>query len=189
MNDSAADGARREGRRWRTILRQVAGWAPDVREEDVTRFDPTEDLRRRSGWWGHHIGSPRLLDVVAFGVALADAEERAWSESDPTVATRAYADRRFLFGDRIVHWVVPLTFTRASGAALRGELLALGDTLRPAPALTGSEGLHPPGEDAYGPTTRPLSIELEPPQVWLRLAAAHPGTARLWLDLAARAGP
>ncbi len=99
----------------------------------------------------------------------------------------------------------------------RDRLLDLGDLGRVAVALSGSEGLIIPGEDSLGPldgdhplgslptgtvmveaTWRSLGgdqAEAEDlatlyetaAQRWISMALAHPGTARLWLDLAHRA--
>ena len=184
----AADGARRDLEVWAAILSACDELMAEAREVDVTGFDPSEDLGRRGRWWSHQFPSVRLPDVVAFGVALAETEVAAWSDDDPIVATRAFEDRRFLFSDRLVHWVVPLTFGIEGTDSLRSLLLALGDRLRPAPILTGDEGLHLPGEDSYGPRSLELEVDLGSPQRWSHLADTHPGTARLWRDLALRAG-
>lgn len=184
---TAADGARRDLGVWRRMLEQAERVLVDAREVDVTGSDPLEDLARRGRWWSHHFPSDRLGDVFAFGVALAEVEVEAWVSDDPVVATRAFEDRRFLFSDRIVHWLVPLTFVVAGSDHIRSDLLDLGDRLRPAPLLTGDEGMHPPGEDSFGPLAVGLRVELGSPQRWSRLQAEHPGTARLWRDLSRRA--
>lgn len=187
MSD-AIIGAGRDLVAWRSLLRLADDVLPTAREQHVTGYDPRADLDRRARWWGHRFRSDHLSDVVAFGVALAVAEVDAWSGDDPVVSTRAFADRRFLFSDRLVHWTVPLTFVTDGAAELRRELLDLGDRLRPAPRLTGDEGMYPPGEDSYGPTGMHLAFDLGPMARWTRLANAHPGTERLWRDLAVRAG-
>ncbi len=93
----------------------------------------------------------------------------------------------------------------------RQTLLELGDRLRSAPALGGTEGTVPPGHDSFGPlelaeelgTVRTGLILLLPsrkcppevlPQLheeaasrWRGLAWQNEGTAQLWTDLAARA--
>lgn len=184
---TAAHGARRDVDVWRGMLEQAEPVLVDAREVEVTGSDPTPDLVRRGRWWSHHFPSDRLGDLLAFGVALAQIEVEAWTSDDPVVATRAYEDRRFLFSDRIVHWVVPLTFAVPGCDDIRSDLLDLGDRLRPAPLLTGDEGIHPPGEDSFGPLALPLRVELGTPQRWSRLEASHPGTARLWRDLSRRA--
>lgn len=183
---SAVDGARADLGLWRRAL-EAAGALAARTEHEVTGFDPTADLDRRGRWWGHRFEQVTLADVLAFGVALAEVEVEAWENDDPSVATRAFADRRFLFGDRVVHWAVPLTYSVADGDGLRENLLTIGDRLRPAPALTGDEGLHPPGEDSFGPLELELAVDLGPETRWQELAERHPGTARLWRDLAGRA--
>lgn len=185
----ATEGASADRTRWADALSLVEGPMADAVEADVTGYDATPDLERRARRWGHRMPSSTLPDVLAFGVALADVEIESWGEDDPVIATRAFEDRRFLLSDRVVHWVVPLSFVFDGPGTedLRSALLELGDRLRPAPAMTGTEGLHPPGEDSYGPTARGLVIGLGDPARWTALAADHPGTARLWLDLARRA--
>ena len=183
----AADGARHDLTAWSEVLTVCESRLSGTYEADVTGFDPLEDLNRRGRWWAHRFDLGGLLEVVAFGVGLAMAETEAWEHDDPVVATRAFEDRRFLFSDRLVHWVVPLTFVTSGAEGLRDLLLGMGDRLRPAPVLTGTEGLYPPGEDSFGPLSSQLRIELGPPDRWRALADAHPGTASLWLDLETRA--
>ncbi len=182
----AAGGARHDLTAWSEVLTVCEGQLSDAHEANVTGFNPLEDLNRRGRWWAHRFELGGLLEVVAFGIGLAMAETEAWERDDPVVATRAFEDRRFLFSDRLVHWVVPLTFVTSDAEGLRDLLLAMGDRLRPAPILTGAEGLYPPGEDSFGPLSSQLRIELGPPDRWRALAAAHPGTASLWLDLETR---
>lgn len=97
-----------------------------------------------------------------------------------------------------------------AAASDRGFLLRLGDEMRVAPLLPGREGLRPEGEDSYGPTAMTddgawleslwsgvvlLDTEDRPdPETydaaadgWVALATAHPGSAEIWSDLAARA--
>lgn len=176
--------------------------------------DHVEDLNRRAATWGFEITTGDLAEVSRFGAGLAAAEARAWDADEPHVATRAYADRRFLLGDRLVHWAVPWLSSVTDAypeladkavATSRG-LLLMGDSMRPAPALTASEGLVIPGHDSYGllapeppgggllsgmVVLAPHRANLEEAygeaeQRWVRLAGGHPGTARLWTDLAAR---
>lgn len=193
----------------------------------MTGFDPSADLARRADRWGHRLGVPDLDRLARFAAGLARAEAEAWERDDPVIATRAFEERRFLAGDRIVHWAVP--WLDAAGRAypevhgpshgLRDLLLELGDRLRLAPHLTGAEGTTLPGHDSLGPlepdrpweewlasllsgavimrsrpgshlvgTGRGLAQEYRDGSVrWQRLAEHHPGTAGLWLDLAARA--
>jgi hypothetical protein len=183
----AFDAAARDLADWHRLLERAEAVLPDVREVTVTGFDSSEDLNRRGRWWSHRFPSDRLPDVLAFGVALAAAEGGAWKSNDPVVATRAFEDRRFLLSDRLIHWVVPVTYVTKGAESIRDGLLALGDRLRVAPLLTGDEGIHPPGEDSYGPRGTALRIELGPPERWIGLQESHPGSARLWRDLALRA--
>lgn len=183
----AFEAAARDLAAWHCLLEQAEAVLADARELTVTGFDPNEDLNRRGRWWSHRFPSDRLPDVLAFGVALAAAEGDAWGSNDPVVATRAFEDRRFLLSDRLIHWLVPLTYVTEGAGPFRDGLLALGDRLRVAPLLTGDEGLHPPGEDSFGPLEARLRLDLGPPGRWIGLQEAHPGTARLWRDLALRA--
>lgn len=184
---SAFDAAARDIADWHRLLAQAEAVLPTAREMSVTGFDPREDLNRRGRWWSHRFPSTRLPDVLAFGVALATTEGDAWGSNDPVVATRAFEDRRFLLSDRVIHWLVPLTYVTEGAEPMRDGLLALGDRLRVAPLLTGDEGIHPPGEDSFGPLGTALCLELGPRERWIGLQEAHPGTARLWRDLAIRA--
>lgn len=184
---TAFDAAERDLADWHRLLEGAETALADAREVTVTGFDPSEDLDRRGRWWSHRFPSDHLPDVVAFGVALAAAEADAWRTNDPVVATRAFEDRRFLLSDRLIHWLVPLTYVTKGADPVRAGLLVLGDRLRVAPLLTGDEGIHPPGEDSFGPVGTPLRLDIGPPQRWLGLQDAHPGTARLWRDLAVRA--
>ena len=101
---------------------------------------------------------------------------------------------------------------RSAAVDDRDTILAIADEMRIAPVLSGSEGLVVPGEDAFGPIVAdvPLHVLLrsvwsgdvllrtsnEPAgaeqyeaaaERWRSLAEDHPGSARLWLDLANRA--
>lgn len=129
-------------------------------EAGVVRFhDPRRDLQRRSTTWGYPLGAGDLADVARFAGALARAEAEAWRADEPHVATRALEERRFLIGDRIVHWAVP--YIDAVGRCYpdlrefahrdRDGLLSLAERMRLAPALVGREGVAVPGEDAFGP--------------------------------------
>jgi len=217
---------------------------PPTEAAVVRYYQPDADLERRARYWGYQFEEQDLADLCRLGAALAKAEAEAWTQDEPHIATRAYADRRFLLGDRLLHWAVPWLETagrchppeRAAAEASRLTLLELGDRLRPAPVLTeGTEGLFAPGEDSYGPieslaplpdfilslwsgrvvmkaTLDSLSgtqladrtvppdwltdpdlralleamYEVAAPR-WKRIATEHPGSARLWLDLATRA--
>jgi hypothetical protein len=133
---------------------------------------------------------------------------------------RAYETRRLLLADRIAHWAVPWLDAVARWYPERGDwavgdrdtILEIADEMRIAPALTGSEGLVVPGEDAFGPIVADVPLRrylhslwsgevllapaIDPPGAalyeaardrWASLADEHPGSAQLWLDLANRA--
>lgn len=235
----AAAAARGEFDRWVEVAALAGSVSGDVTpprptEFEVTGFDPRADLERRARGWGVEFPATSLADLARFAAGLARAEAEAWAGDDGIAATRAYEDRRFLFGDRIVGWAVPWTDVagrchpdlRQPCHRLRDLLLEFGEQFRMAPALTGSEGLTPPGEDSFGPFPPVLPEELtrlgsgtvifdatavslgavdrhhlavvpvedlralfeNAAARWESLAAALPGSARLWLDLAARAG-
>jgi hypothetical protein len=244
---SAAATARAEAELWIGIVAGIAAVRlahpdPGPREVDVTGFDPTNDLNRRAARWGHRLASSDLAELGRYAAALAVTEAEAWERDDAIVATRAFEDRRFLFSDRIVHWGVPWADVvgrchppvREPAHEVRDRLLDLGDRLRPAPLMTGDEGLHLPGEDSLGPLPGAISTveilaslhcgtvifeataasltggphprrfdqeELDDVRLrrdlvslfqvaaarWAVMAESHPGTARLWRDLARRA--
>ncbi len=247
----AASAARVEAAQWVEV---ATAWAPELHPdvwEDlpaseaavVGHFDPRSDLEQRARSWDYELGEADLADLARFAAALSVAEADAWRDDKGHIATRAYADRRMLLGDRILHWAVPWLDAvgrchpreRAAHHA-RDLLLRLGDHHRPAPGLvTGREGLHPPGEDAYGPVAPALplpdllgsvwsggvllgatvrAMTADPNRTrevrqsdlaaggiagdlallhevlaarWRSVAAQHPGSERLWLDLAERA--
>ncbi len=207
---TAAGSASGEAEFWRAAAESLSDIQESVGSEltemAVTGFDPRPDLARRARRWSHRFDDHSAVSLTAFAAGLAEVESGAWERDDPIIATQALSDRRFLFGDRIVHWLVPVLLAIAedsvAASALAGELLDLGDRHRPAPALTGSEGLYPPGHDSIGPIVESLDgapllngwitdrvhIELfrQAGERWRTCAEQHPGTARLWLDLAAR---
>lgn len=216
---SAADTARAEAAQWAFIadLAQVLTRGDDVVQTELTTtgFDPSQDLDRRTEPWAHSLADHTLASLSRFAAGLAEAEAEGWEENAGSVATRALEGRRFLLGDRIVHWAVPWLVSLgvaepASGPealAVVERLLDLGDRHRPAPALTGSEGLFPPGCDSIGEIPSGLDVttfangwlfadprsEVGPEPfaaaaaLWTELADSHPGTAQLWQDMATRA--
>jgi len=172
---NAAAAASSEAVLWADLTQE---WAPSRHpalwddlpptEETVVRYYvPDDDLERRARYWGYEFGERDLADLCRLGAALAKAESEAWQQDEPHIATRAYADRRFLLGDRLLHWAVPWLEAagrchppeRPAAEPARLTLLELGDRLRPAPVLTvGTEGLFAPGEDSYGPTESPAPL-------------------------------
>ncbi|MDH3397368.1 MAG: hypothetical protein OEM81_05980 [Acidimicrobiia bacterium] len=144
-------------------------------EADVVRFhDPRQELLRRAGAWGYELGRGDLADLARFAGALAGAETEAWRHDEPHVATQALEHRKFLVGDRIVHWAVP--YLDAVGRCYpelrerahddRDLLLGLGDAMRLAPALVGHEGVAVPGEDSLGPIDIPAPPRERLLSVW-----------------------
>ena len=236
---TASETALAEAAEWIDLARAV----PDVDDLPPTEhatvgfFDPAPDLTRRGADWGLAFDDFTLPSLCRFAAGLANTEAEAWREDDPTVATLAYEQRRFLLGDRLLHWAVPWLDqmgrcyheVRTQAHELRDRLLQLGDRHRPAPALTDTEGLTVPGEDSYGPITSPGSLSEHLASIWsgvlltdatvrslsgtstgrdgtdlatlphladyyqlaaarwAKLADAHPGSARLWMDLRNRA--
>ncbi len=218
---AASERAAHEADQWI----ELAEWLQSVRslgvepatELSLTGFDPAADLDRRTRRWSYVLSDSSASAIATYAAGLAQSESEAWSRDDPVVATQALSDRRFLLGDRFIHWVVPWLLPTVLGSVggaaplsnqIVGRLLELGDQHRPAPDMTGNEGLFPPGHDSIGA----LVGEVDPtsllsgwvfakgsPQhglqdgyrnaalVWTGLASSHPGTAQLWVDLASRA--
>lgn len=170
---SPASVARDEAAEWVEASRLASAVAavttePGPTERDVTGFDPRLDLSRRGERWGFTFAGVDLSQLCLFAAGLAEAEAEAWDTNDPTVAYRAFEDRRFLAGDRIVHWSIPWAdiagrchpSVRDQAHGLRERLLGLGDRLRVSPLLAaGNEGLVPPGEDSFGPMAITPSLE------------------------------
>lgn len=140
----------------------------------VAFFDPTDELTRRARTWSYEVTGGHLSDLARFAAALARAEADAWLADRGHIATRAYQDRRFLMGDRILHWAVPWLDAVARqypsanvlATSTRDQLLLLGELHRPAPALSGTEGLVVPGFDGYGPLATPAPFETLMLSVW-----------------------
>jgi hypothetical protein len=225
---TASERAADEAERWHGI---ASRWSPqqmpDIYEDVapselavVAFYDPMDDLERRTSDWGFALKRPHLDELSRFASFLAEAEARAWAGDVPDLAVRAYESRRLLLGDRITHWAVPWLDAVARWYPERGEtarrdrdtILEIADEMRIAPALTGSEGLVVPGEDAFGPIVADVPLNrylhslwsgevllapaIDPPDValyeaardrWASLADGHSGSAQLWLDLANRA--
>ena len=200
----AADAARAEAVRWVAV---VSALEVVPSEHGVTGVDPGVELARRGDRWSYLFTTGDLAEVCLFAAGLAVAEADAWDDDDPIIATRAHEDRRFVAGDRVVWWAVPWALEANPDVA--GKLLELGESLRVAPALVGTEGLVVPGHDTLGPLEpdRPLDEWLatvlsgvvlngRPPTVdmyrraesrWNEMVTQWPGPSQIWMDLAARA--
>ena len=132
---------------------------PPTEKDTVIFYDPTEDIARRTGEWGHDAESDDLSSLAHFAAALAVTEAAAWEESTLDLATRAYESRKFLLGDRIAPWAIPWLDAvgrcypryRDQAHLDRDILLRLADEARIAPKLPGTEGIFMEGEDSYGP--------------------------------------
>ena len=178
----AAATAEAEADRWLGIAADVASAdleaavadRPPTEAEVVGFHDPRDDLRRRGREWGFDVGAGDLGTLARFAAGLAAAEADAWRADAGDVALRAYEARRFLLGDRILHWAVPWLDAagrchpeaRQAAHRVRDELLRLGEEHRAAPRLTGTEGVYPPGEDAYGPEEVAVPLERWLDSVW-----------------------
>ena len=106
--------------------------------------------------WSYSPGNLSLSDLALFAAGLAKAEADAWELDNEHIATQAYAARRFLLGDRVLHWAIPWLravedFEPIKALASQLTLLAFGELHRPAPLLADGEGITAPGEDSYGP--------------------------------------
>lgn len=124
----------------------------DLRPAEALVMDvhnPAPDLQRRAMQWSHEFRTGELPEVLAFGAGLVGAELEAGERGQPDLVAKARSDRRFLLGDRILHWAVPW-LEEAGIDQVKATILHLGDHHRPEPELTGSEGLTVPGEDRFG---------------------------------------
>ncbi len=216
---------------------------PAIEARVIPEVDPCADLAKRAARWSYPLGHGDLSDLALFAAALASTEGNAWRQEDRIVATQAFEERRFLAADRVLPWAIPwlravarcFPESRETAEDSAAVLLDIGDRRRPAPALTGTEGLFLPGCDSFGPADLPTATpdritslwgglvvfrrSLESitgaavpvrrvEETWLedigmidtivtwyevtelrwrRLADRHPGTARLWQELANRA--
>lgn len=187
---AAAHSAESEATTWLGIARswaaadhpEVWGDVPGDEASVVGFYDPTEDLHRRMRTWSYEPAALDLADLARFASGLAQAEAEAWRADKPHIATQAYEERRFLMGDRILHWSVPWLAmvgrwypTEADLAhETRRRLLELGDVHRPAPALSGTEGLVVPGFDGFGPIDAGVSLPRLARSVWSGLVLSTP---------------
>ena len=186
---SAATAASEEAAQWMKIARDWHPGRQRVAQIDLTPseasvvalFDPADELTRRAKTWSYQVRGDHLSDLARFSAALARAESDAWLNDRGHIATRAYQDRRFLLGDRILHWAIPWldavarqypsVNTLATGT--KDQLLQLGELHRPAPAVSGTEGLVVPGFDGYGPLDTPAPFEELMLSVWRGSVLLH----------------
>lgn len=145
----------------RSVDRLLESWS-DLRPAEALvadLYNPAPDLQRRALSWSHEFRTGELPELLAFGAGLVTAALEATEKKLPDIAARALSDRRFLLGDRILHWAVPwLDAVGPPGEEAMSALLDLGDRHRPEPELSGNEGLTAPGEDRFGARTlAPLS--------------------------------
>lgn len=176
----AAETAAQEAAIWMEVARS---WHPgrqpieDVppNERAVVRlYDPRSELQRHGRQWGYEFITADLSDLARFAAALARTESEAWATDRGHLATRAYQERRFLLGDRILHWAIPwldavsheYPAVAGTATATKDRLLDLADHHRPAPALAGSEGLVVPGFDGYGPLNQDIPFERLLISIW-----------------------
>lgn len=164
---TASETSFEEAERWSRLAanwnRGAAGevWEdrPPTEREVVVHFDPADDLNRRASRWEHSLEGHDLAALGHFAAALAQTEAEDWKSGTGVVATRAYEARRFLIGERIIHWAVPWLDTvgrcypehRDRALPDRDFLLDLGDEMRVASLVPGREGLVLEGEDSFGP--------------------------------------
>lgn len=165
---TASERSSAEARRWNELAKRWAQEeAPTIwkdrlpTEKAVVRyFDPVEDLADKAGRSGYQLEDASLPSLALFAADLAESEGHHWENGDADLATRAYEERRFLVGDRIIHWAVPWLDAvgrcypdfRADAHADRDFLLEVGDEMRVEPLIPGQEGLVLDGEDSFGRT-------------------------------------
>ncbi|MDJ0952934.1 MAG: hypothetical protein QNJ81_04585 [Acidimicrobiia bacterium] len=161
--------------RWRADEHPVI-WRdlPPIEAEVIPDADPRSDLERRARRWSYPLRDGDLADLARFAAALAQTEGGAWQETDRILATQTFEERRFLMADRILPWAVPwlraaarcFPEVRSGAEAAVSDLLDIGERHRPAPALSGAEGLFPPGYDSYGPADLPSDLGARIVSLW-----------------------
>ena len=175
---TASEVAAAEAEGWARFIHWDEHHVPEVHDDTpplervvVRFFDPAADLDRLAHQWDVDLTVPSLDRLAAFASMLAEREASAWNAGDADIAMRAFEGRRFLVGDRLVHWAVPwldavgrcYPVHRDMAHADRDWLLDVGDTMRVAPSIGSGEGLTLPGEDSFGPTAM-----REPGPGWMR---------------------
>ncbi len=163
---TASEASLEEAGRWGALAerwarsRSATIWddRPPTEKAVVVYFDPLEDLRSKAARSGFQLEDASLPALARFASTLAEAEGRHWEAGEADLATRAYEQRRFLVGDRMIHWAVPwldvvgrcYPETRKSAHADRDFLLEVADEMRVEPVVSGRVGLVIEGEDAFG---------------------------------------
>jgi len=163
---TASERSFTEARRWSGLAKRWARdetptfWddRPPTEKAVIRYFDPVEDLATKAERSGHELEDSSLPSLARFAADLAESEGHHWANGDADLATRAYEARRFLVGDRIIHWAVPWLDAvgrcypdlREDAHADRDLLLEIADEMRVAPVIPGQEGLVLDGEDAFG---------------------------------------
>ena len=163
---TASETSFEEARRWSQLAdrwgrdRSADIWddRPPTEKAVVVYFDPAADLTKKAGRSGHDLQDASLPSLARFAAELAGDEGRHWAAGAADLATRAYEQRRFLVGDRVVHWAVPwldavgrcYPVTREEAHADRDFILAVADEMRVEPATQSRVGLVIDGEDAFG---------------------------------------
>jgi len=133
---------------------------PPTEKAVIRYFDPVEDLASKAERSGYQLEDASLPSLALFAAELAESEGHHWSNGDADLATRSYEARRFIVGDRIIHWAVPWLDAvgrcypdfREEAHADRDFLLEIADEMRVEPVIPGQEGLVLQGEDAFGRT-------------------------------------
>lgn len=154
--------------------REVWDDVPGLEAAVIPEVDPIPDLTKRAARWGYRLGRTDLADLALFAAALAQTEGEAWAAGDRSLATQAYEARRFLAADRILPWAIPwlralagcFPERRSDGEHAVESLLLIGERHRPAPVLTGAEGLFLPGHDGYGPLDDRHDLEARVGSLW-----------------------
>jgi hypothetical protein len=206
----AATTARAEFDIWAEIVGLAAeidlvAVVPPAREQRVSGFDPTPDLARRASAWSHRLGRGDLVDLARFAAGLAIP----WSD----LVGRCHPDLR-LPGHRVRDLLLTIADDLRVAPWLSGDegLVPPGeDSFGPRPprlpadlmvlgcgtvifAATlksmGVDGESPAGERVLDRVAKDDLIALFEIAAgrWEAFAHAHPGSARLWHDLAWRAG-
>ena len=188
----AALAAREELRSWSDLADQadrlLVGW-DDLRPVEVAVvevYNPAFDLQRRADKWSHKFKAGELPELLRFLAGLALIEAESWESDNPEIATQAIAERRFFFGDRVVHWAIPWLESVRIWDRSRSELandvqhrlLELGELHRPNPELVDTEGMTAPGEDLFGPLKTPPPTSLLAGVVVLDKALSAWGSSR-----------